>query len=76
MKNFEMLVDHISANNREGRGHPYSIPRLVKIAERRRFVPRRITIDMRLRLDERLGAAGIRNDKVLDENGRFTRLWV
>lgn len=76
MNKCEDVASHVNNVNPLGRGRPYMITRLVQISEQRKEPPKRLTIDMRLRLDDRLTAAGISSDNVLAENARTTRLWV
>ncbi len=70
------LIAHVRTKNPNGRGRPYnSIHHLVKVFEGKDVLPKRLTVDMRLRLYDALDAVGIHNDRVLSENARYTQLW-
>ena len=74
IKSSEDLLARLTGLGHPRRRGPYSIPRLVKIAEELCKTPRRLSQGMRIRLDDWLKAHGIYGDSILDQTSRTTCL--
>lgn len=75
MSKVEKTIQMIRTNS-SGKGRPRKITKLICIFLERPREPKRITIEMRVRLDDILKAKGIKNDRILIEGENYTRLWV